>query len=97
MWGGDARPGHGFARRTRHRLAGDPGNARASAEADLRAGPPALAPGAVETKRYGLTDALDDLADASDRIECLAVGGLVLQAADASRSAGSSSRPPPTC
>ncbi|MET9543304.1 nucleotidyltransferase domain-containing protein [Streptomyces sp. NPDC006553] len=55
--------------------------ARASAEAGLRAGPPALAPGAVESKRYGLTDALDDLADARDRIECLAVGGFVLQAA----------------
>lgn len=60
---------------------GAAGEARALAEADLRTGPPALAPGAVETKRYGLTDALDDLADASDRIECLAVGGFVLGAA----------------
>jgi hypothetical protein len=41
-------------------------------------GPPALEPQIVETKRYGLTDALDDLADTGDRIERLAVAGYVL-------------------
>ena len=61
--------------------AGEAGCARARAEADLRNGPPALAPEVVETKRYGLTDALDDLADAGDRIERLAVAGVVLSAA----------------
>ncbi|WP_371535663.1 nucleotidyltransferase domain-containing protein [Streptomyces sp. NBC_00466] len=54
---------------------------RALAEADLRKGPPALEPGAVETKRYGLTDALDDLGDADDPMERLAVAGFVLNAA----------------
>ncbi|MEU3829077.1 nucleotidyltransferase domain-containing protein [Streptomyces sp. NPDC029080] len=61
--------------------AGDAGRARARAEEDLRNGPPALAPEVVETRRYGLTDALDDLADAGDRIERLAVAGHVLGAA----------------
>ncbi|MFH0177758.1 nucleotidyltransferase domain-containing protein [Streptomyces cacaoi] len=67
--------------------AGEAGRARARAEADLRNGPPALAPEVVETKRYGLTNALDDLADADadadagDRIERLAVAGFVLGAA----------------
>ncbi len=60
---------------------GEAGRARALAEADLRTGPPALEPETVETKRYGLTDALDDLVDADDRIECLAVAGVVLNAA----------------
>jgi hypothetical protein len=60
---------------------GEAGRARALAEADLREGPPALEPGTVETKRYGLTDALDDLADTGDRIERLAVAGYVLNAA----------------
>jgi hypothetical protein len=60
---------------------GEAGRARALAEADLRKGPPALEPETVETKRYGLTDALDDLADAGDRIERLAVAGFVLDAA----------------
>lgn len=60
---------------------GGAGRARALAEADLREGPPALEPQTVETKRYGLTDALDDLADTSDRFERLAVAGLVLNAA----------------
>ncbi|WP_329571836.1 nucleotidyltransferase domain-containing protein [Kitasatospora sp. NBC_01266] len=60
---------------------GAAGCARALAEADLRQGPPALEPQAVETKRYGLTDALDDLADTGDRIERLAVAGFVLNAA----------------
>jgi predicted nucleotidyltransferase len=60
---------------------GEAGRARALAEADLRKGPPALDPETVETKRYGLTDALDDLADADDRIERLAVAGIVLDAA----------------
>ncbi|MEU9041840.1 MULTISPECIES: nucleotidyltransferase domain-containing protein [unclassified Kitasatospora] len=40
--------------------------ARERAEADLRQGPPALAPETVETRRYGLTDLLADLADAGD-------------------------------
>lgn len=60
---------------------GEAGRARALAEADLHEGPPALAPQVVETKRYGLTDALDDLADAADRIERLAVAGFVLDTA----------------
>lgn len=57
---------------------GEAGRARARAEADLRDGPPALQPEAVETRRYGLTDALDDLADATDPCERLAVAGVVL-------------------
>ena len=60
---------------------GEAGRARALAEADLREGPPALEPRAVETERYKLTDALDDLADASDRFERLAVAGVVLHTA----------------
>ncbi|GGY11696.1 nucleotidyltransferase domain-containing protein [Streptomyces tanashiensis] len=60
---------------------GAAGAARTLAAADLREGPPALAPETVETKRYGLTDALDDLVDASDRVERLAVAGFVLDAA----------------
>ncbi|MFI9603377.1 nucleotidyltransferase domain-containing protein [Streptomyces sp. NPDC052043] len=55
--------------------------ARARAEADLRNGPPALTPETVETKRYGLTDALDDLADAGDPFERLAVAGVVFNVA----------------
>lgn len=60
---------------------GEAERARALAEADLRRGPSPLAPALVETKRYGLTSDLDDLAGASDRIESLAVGGQVLFAA----------------
>ncbi|MEV7013569.1 hypothetical protein [Streptosporangium sp. NPDC051022] len=60
---------------------GEAGRARALAEADLRKGPPGLRPQMVETKRYVLTDALDDLADAGHRIELLAVAGLVLNTA----------------
>ncbi|MDY0814790.1 hypothetical protein [Kitasatospora purpeofusca] len=60
---------------------GEAGRARALAEADLREGPPSLEPERVETKRYGLTDALDDLADAGDQIERLAVASFVLNAA----------------
>ncbi|MEJ8640246.1 nucleotidyltransferase domain-containing protein [Streptomyces sp. MS1.HAVA.3] len=60
---------------------GEAERARALAEADLRKGPPALKPDAVETKRYGLTDALDDLADVSDPIERLAVAGYVVNTA----------------
>ncbi|MFD9597829.1 nucleotidyltransferase domain-containing protein [Kitasatospora sp. NPDC059973] len=60
---------------------GEAGRARALADADLREGPPSLEPETVETKRYGLTDALDDLADAGDQIERLAVAGFVLNAA----------------
>ncbi|MFF5705695.1 nucleotidyltransferase domain-containing protein [Streptomyces sp. NPDC012794] len=60
---------------------GAAGRARALAEADLREGPPPLEPEAVDTKRYGLTDALDDLGDAGDPIERLAVAGYVVNAA----------------
>ncbi|WP_329448303.1 nucleotidyltransferase domain-containing protein [Streptomyces sp. NBC_01426] len=60
---------------------GEAGRARALAEADLREGPPALEPETVDTRRYGLTDALDDLTDASDPIERLAVAGYVVNAA----------------
>ncbi|MFF7444129.1 nucleotidyltransferase domain-containing protein [Streptomyces sp. NPDC008122] len=60
---------------------GEAGRARDLAEADLRNGPPALEPEIVETKRYGLTDALDDLADADDPFERLAVAGVVLDGA----------------
>lgn len=60
---------------------GEAGRARALAEADLRLGPPALGPDAVETKRYGLTDALDDLGDANDPVERAAVAGVVLTGA----------------
>ncbi|WP_017241875.1 nucleotidyltransferase domain-containing protein [Streptomyces sp. SS] len=60
---------------------GAAGEARALAAADLREGPRPLAPETVETKRYGLTDALDDLADTGDLIERIAVAGFVLDAA----------------
>jgi predicted nucleotidyltransferase len=57
---------------------GEAERARALAEADLQKGAPALSPATVETKRYILTSDLDDLADAQDRFESLAVGGQVL-------------------
>ncbi|WP_431679437.1 nucleotidyltransferase domain-containing protein [Kitasatospora sp. KL5] len=60
---------------------GEAGRARALADADLRQGPPALEPGTVETKRYGLTDAIDDLRDATDPLERLAVAGFVVNTA----------------
>lgn len=60
---------------------GEAARARALAEEALRKGPPALAPETVETMRYRLTDALDDLADRDDRIEALAVAGFVLSTA----------------
>ncbi|MFD9367380.1 nucleotidyltransferase domain-containing protein [Streptomyces sp. NPDC060020] len=60
---------------------GEAGRARALAEADLHAGPPALEPETVEARRYGLTDALDDLADAGDPVERLAVAGYVVSTA----------------
>lgn len=60
---------------------GEAGRARALAEADLRLGPPALEADAVETRRYGLTDALDDLGDAEDPVERVAVAGVVLAGA----------------
>ena len=60
---------------------GEAGRARTLAKTDLRKGPPALEPQTVETKRYGLTDALDDLTDAGEQIERLAVAGFVLNAA----------------
>ncbi|MEY9839809.1 nucleotidyltransferase domain-containing protein [Streptacidiphilus sp. EB103A] len=47
----------------------------------LAEGPAALGPEAVETARYALTDAIDDLADAADRFEQLAVAAVVLQSA----------------
>ncbi|WP_037891374.1 nucleotidyltransferase domain-containing protein [Streptomyces sp. NRRL S-87] len=56
-------------------------DARARAVAALRAGPPALDPATVETRRYVLTDALDDLADAADVVERLAVAVVVLHTA----------------
>jgi hypothetical protein len=58
-----------------HRYAAE---ARAKAVAELAAGPAPLAAEVVEARRYGLTDLLDDLADAADRTEALAVGGDVL-------------------
>ncbi|MFK0255087.1 nucleotidyltransferase domain-containing protein [Streptomyces sp. NPDC090445] len=57
---------------------GTAGWARALAEAELAAGPAPLGPEVVEAKRYGLTDALDDLGDAQDPYERLAVAGVVL-------------------
>ncbi|MEV7557317.1 nucleotidyltransferase domain-containing protein [Streptomyces sp. NPDC089795] len=51
------------------------------AEEALREGPDALAPTEVETRRYGLTDALDDLADTVDACERLAVAHVVLSTA----------------
>lgn len=60
---------------------GEAGRARALAEADLRKGPPPLDPQTVETMRYRLTAELDDLADATNRIEGLAVAGSALRTA----------------
>ncbi|CAM03227.1 nucleotidyltransferase [Saccharopolyspora erythraea NRRL 2338] len=54
---------------------------REDASEQLRSGPAPLGEEAVETKRYGLTDALDDLVDTEDRYERLAVGGYVLNTA----------------
>ncbi|MGW3738883.1 nucleotidyltransferase domain-containing protein [Streptomyces sp. NPDC005148] len=51
------------------------------AEDALREGPGALPPAAVESQRYVLTDALDDLADAADVVERLAVANVVLSTA----------------
>ncbi|MEU6589607.1 nucleotidyltransferase domain-containing protein [Streptomyces sp. NPDC046881] len=48
------------------------------AEDALREGPGALASATVESRRYVLTDALDDLADAADVVERLAVANVVL-------------------
>ncbi|MFD9130187.1 nucleotidyltransferase domain-containing protein [Kitasatospora sp. NPDC059571] len=60
---------------------GEAARARALAEEDLRSGPAALGPDAVEAKRYALTDALDDLCDATDGFERQAVAGFVVNAA----------------
>lgn len=49
--------------------------------AELLAGPPPLPAEQRENLRYALTDLLDDLADAPDRLEALAVGAEVLRAA----------------
>jgi hypothetical protein len=54
---------------------------RTWAQALLAEGPAALGPTAVENGRYALTDALDDLMDAADRFEQLAVATVVLQSA----------------
>ncbi|MGC4985108.1 nucleotidyltransferase domain-containing protein [Streptomyces sp. DT193] len=51
------------------------------AEDALREGPGALAPATVESRRYALTDALDDLADSADVVERLAVAAVVLNTA----------------
>ncbi|MFB8396983.1 nucleotidyltransferase domain-containing protein [Streptomyces yangpuensis] len=51
------------------------------AAAALREGPGALAPATVEDRRYALTDALDDLSDATDPVERLTVAGVVLDVA----------------
>ncbi|GAA5021893.1 hypothetical protein GCM10025734_77610 [Kitasatospora paranensis] len=51
------------------------------AAAELLAGPPALGPEAVESRRYTLTDLLTDLSDTRDRFERLAVAGTVLGSA----------------
>ncbi|MCX4750694.1 nucleotidyltransferase domain-containing protein [Kitasatospora sp. NBC_01287] len=57
--------------------------ARASAETELAAGPPPLGPGERESLRYGLTEALDDLADNTDPDERAAIATVLLrQAAD---------------
>ncbi|MFE6834812.1 nucleotidyltransferase domain-containing protein [Streptomyces sp. NPDC057705] len=56
-------------------------NIRRHAEDALRNGPGALAPATVESGRYVLTDALDDLADTADVVERLAVAGVVLNTA----------------
>lgn len=55
--------------------------AKRHAEEALLKGPDALTPATVESRRYGLTDALDDLVDATDVVERLAVAGVVLSAA----------------
>jgi len=54
---------------------------RAWARTALAEGPTPLGAEAVETRRYSLTDALDDLKDTKDRFEQLAVASLVLQGA----------------
>ncbi|WP_063838058.1 hypothetical protein [Streptomyces yangpuensis] len=51
------------------------------AAAALGEGPGALAPATVEDRRYALTDALDDLSDATDPVERLTVAGVVLDVA----------------
>ncbi|MFK0016987.1 nucleotidyltransferase domain-containing protein [Streptomyces sp. NPDC091027] len=51
------------------------------AEEALGRGPGALAPDAVESRRYSLTDALDDLGDAGEPVERLTIAGVVLSIA----------------
>lgn len=60
---------------------GEGARVRELARAQLSAGAPALDAATVETRRYALTDALDDLGDAADPVERLAVAGLVLSGA----------------
>ncbi|WP_405426814.1 hypothetical protein [Streptomyces erythrochromogenes] len=51
------------------------------AEEALREGPGALAPATIESRRYALTDALDDLVDAADAAERLVVANVALSTA----------------
>ncbi|MER5637161.1 nucleotidyltransferase domain-containing protein [Kitasatospora sp. NPDC002227] len=52
--------------------------ARARAVAELAAGPAPFTAEVVQARRYGLTDLLADLVDATDRVEALAIGADVL-------------------
>ncbi|MFF4341115.1 nucleotidyltransferase domain-containing protein [Kitasatospora sp. NPDC001540] len=53
----------------------------ADCRAELLTGPPPLGAEQRENLRYALTDLLDDLGDAPDRLEALAIGAEVLRAA----------------
>ncbi|MGF1430476.1 nucleotidyltransferase domain-containing protein [Kitasatospora sp. LaBMicrA B282] len=64
-----------------HDPAGHAARARATAAAELAAGPPALDRAAAEDLRYRLTEALDDLADNADPDERAAIAGEVLRSA----------------
>jgi len=54
---------------------------QAEARRVVEAGPPPVDPQTLETWRYGLTDALDDLADLTDRYEIAACAAVVLEQA----------------
>ena len=60
---------------------GEAARLRTWAQTLLAEGPPPLGAEAVENRRYSLTDAIDDLTDAADRFEQLAVASVVLQSA----------------
>lgn len=60
---------------------GEAAGLRARAQALLAEGPAAFGSEEVEARRYALTDAIDDLTDAADRLEQLAVASVVLQSA----------------